>query len=416
MKLASQNQPLRYAIAQLCSKFDVLRAEVKELSANVKLPTIVTIWLFWVVLIHLFPLFFSDKFPVNTPEGKQSLWPYYMEAIQTSLSRWDSRWFHEVVEIGYYYRGPNAEASIRFYPMYPLMIRFLKFLLPINTFQAGTATSAISTLFVLVLLGKSAKDQNGSNAIFPTISALLWFPSAFVLATVYSESTTLFFFLTATRLAKSKKYVFAGLAAFAAALSRINGFLILLPLLVIAVNDLRKRWTWRPIVMLFIGGLGVLAFPCYLWMKFGDPFLYFRIHTSSWTQTPQPFYSFLKEVFLGSISALVAHRVPTFVDSTGFNMFPVNLSALVLMFWTLRRCYVKQRWEDAALMAGGCLLAASAGNLLSLTRLAIVYYPIPLRLGEVLRDNETVRFLLPFVFLFIQIILLTLFVRWHFIF
>lgn len=415
MKPASPSQR-ESALSRLSLWRNDAIAYLKEASANVPLRSIFFVWLFWVIFIHLFPLFLSNSLNISTPKWKPYVWPYYMESIQTSLTRWDSRWFHEVVERGYYYRGPKEEASIRFYPMYPLMIRFLKGLLPLNTFQAGTVISATTTLLVLFLFGQSAKAQTDSKAVFPTILVLLSFPSAFVLATVYSESTTLFFFLLAIHLAKKKTYVFAGVAAFAAALSRINGFLILLPLLVIAISDLRAKWTRGPVLMLLIGGLGVLAFPCYLWLEFGDPFLYFRIHTSAWTQTPRPFYSFLKDVFLGSISALIDHRVPKAVDSTEANMFPVNLGALCLMFWALRQSYVKKRWDDVALMAGGCLLAASAGNLLSLTRLAIVYYPIPLRLGEALRDNEVVRIAVPFVFLSVQVILLTLFVRWHFVF
>jgi len=178
---------------------------------------------------------------------------------------------------------------------------------------------------------------------------------------------------------------------------------------------MRQQRSWQPIVPLLFGGLGVGVFPAFLWWKFGDPLLYFHIHADGWSQTPSPFYSFLKHLFLGAISYVVDHKVPLSVDPMGANLFPINFGVFLAMLWALRASILKKRWEDVALMAGACFVAASAGNLLSISRIALIYYPISLRLGEAMKESPALRFAVVFVFLPVQALLLALFARWVFV-
>lgn len=374
---------------------------------------VVLFWGIWVVAVHAVPFLPGSLWPARNPNEETDVWPYFMAAIQTSLSRWDARWFHEVVERGYFYYGPLRSTSIDYYPLYPMLVRGVRLVTHLNTFRAGTAVSALATLGCLMMLVRITKQNGVKGSGLFAIEALLYFPSAFVLATVYSDSTTLFCFLTAVYFAQTRSYVVAGVAALGAGLSHQVGWLIIVPLVVIAWQDLIKKKMASAWIMVALAVAGALVFPGFIWASYGRLALCVHGHRR-WFSVP--FYTFLKEVFLAVIGALVERKVPASVDPTGMSTFPANCAVLVLMFWTARQSYRRQRWPDFAFSSSVLLLASSMGTLQSLTRLALVCYPIFLRLGEVYTEAPTVRTSLSFVSAALQIVLLSLFVRWYFVF
>jgi hypothetical protein len=198
-------------------------------------------------------------------------------------------------------------------------------------------------------------------------------------------------------------------------LSRLNGCLVLLPLLVLALGHWRTEHRWRPLPALLLGLAGSLAYPAYLWFRFGDPLLYFHTRSQNWMQEPQFFAPFLWDVACAIGSALTGGQIPRSVHAMPAVVFPLNVAALLVMFWALGASLRKRRWDEAALMGGGCLLAISVGNLESLARHALLYFPIYLRLGETFLVHRTARSILTLVLVTTQVALVMLFANWWFV-
>jgi len=338
-----------------------------------------------------------------------------MAAAQTPLSRWDARWYFTIASGGYSFAGTTNESAIRFYPLYPMLMAATKWATGIGLLWSGTVVSALALLGSLMLLAGRARADAGDEASLATVEAVLFFPSAFVLATVYSESIALVAILLSTILARRGRWLAAGLAGALAAMARVNGCLVLLPLLALALAAWRENHRWRPCIALVLATLGAAAFPVYLWWKFGDPLLYFHTRPAAWTQHPRFFAFYLWDIGKAFVWFLRMGYVPQGVQGMTSRMFPVNLGALVLMFWALVASVRKRKWDDTALMAGACLFSISVGNLDSLARHALIYFPIYLRLGETMAAHRTFRLGISLVFLSTQAVLLTLFVRWIFV-
>jgi len=375
--------------------------------------SLIAIGLFWLCFVHIVPSMSSGQL-VN----KKALaygWTPQMAAEQTPLTRWDARWYHAIASNGYFTAGPDKEGSVRFYPLFPVLMAATQWLTRVSLFWSGTLVSALALLGTLVLLAKRAREETSEEAGLATAEALLFFPSAFILASAYSESVCLFATVLAVVLARRGQWLGAGLAGAAAAMGRVNGVLVLLPLLVLAITAWRADRRWKPAFALAIATLGAAAFPAYLWWKFGDPLLYFHTRPPWWAQHPSFFVLFLWDIAKAVLSIITTGTVPAAVQTMPAKVFPVNLGVLVLMVWALVASVRKRKWDDASFMAGACLFATSVGNLDSLARHSLIYFPMYLRLGETAAAHRTFRLGMSLVFLSTQAVLLTLFVRWVFV-
>ena len=375
--------------------------------------TLIALWLFWICFIHVVPLLSGALLRGTRPGASQ--WTQQMAAVQTPLSRWDARWYFTIASDGYSFAGTTNESTVRFYPLYPMLMAATKWATGIGLLWAGTVVSALALLGTLVLLVGRARAETGDEAGLSTVEAILFFPSAFVLASVYSESISLLAILLSTILARRGRWLAAGLVGALAGMSRVNGCLVLLPLLVLALAAWRENRRWRPCIALVLATLGAAVFPLYLWWKFGDPLLYFHTRPANWTQHPRFFPLYLWDLGKAIVSFIQMGNVPKGVQGMTSHMFPVNLGVLVLMFWALGASVRKRKWDDTAFMAGACLFSISVGNLDSLARHALIYFPIFLRLGETAAAHRTFRLALSLVFLCTQAVLLTLFVHWVFV-
>jgi len=369
--------------------------------------------LFWLCFVHVLPSLSSGLLI-----GKNAIaygWTPQMAAEQTPLTRWDARWYHAIASNGYYTAGPDKEGSVRFYPLFPMMMAATKWLTGFQLFWSGTLVSALTLLGTLVLLAKRAREETSEEAGMATAEALLFFPSAFILASAYSESVTLFATVLAVVLARRGRWLGAGLAGAAAAMGRVNGVLVVLPLLALAISAWRADRRWKPAVAVAFASLGAAAYPAYLWGKFGDPLLYFHTRPPWWSQHPRFFVLFLWDIAKAALDMVSTGTVPKAVQTMNARVFPIHVAVLVLMGWALWASVRKRKWDDAAFMAGACLFATSVGNLDSMARYSLIYYPMYLRLGETAAAHRTFRLGLALVFLSTQAVLLTMFVRWVFV-
>jgi len=162
--------------------------------------------------------------------------------ILRSLTSWDGWWYLGIVRDGYH-AAPLVDGyhDYAFFPLYPLLVRALSF--PWPQFAALVAVVLSNLLFVaaLVLLVRLGRlvlgdERAGRGAVLLAIS-----PFAAVFSMAYSESLFLVLSLAAFLAVERDRRPLGGLLLGLAALTRLQGAVLVLPLwLVLFLRDGRR--------------------------------------------------------------------------------------------------------------------------------------------------------------------------------
>ena len=206
----------------------------------------------------------------DVPVGTMNLW-----------SHWDGEHYVALAASGYL--QPPYNASPAFFPLYPLLMRSSAELfggpasLP-SLSVWGVLISLLALPFALYFVYRIAEEGWGTRAAQGTVLALAFFPTSFFLNAVYTES--LFLALSAGSLwaARVRKDLLlaCALAAFATATRNVGVFLIV-PLAYewLKGGAGRDYGPWRGAACLALAFSGLLGYSAYLWLRFGDPFLFY---------------------------------------------------------------------------------------------------------------------------------------------
>ena len=205
--------------------------------------------------------------------------PFGAAKLAEIFAAWDSGWYFDIARRGYYV-ADGGQSSLPFSPLYPMAMRALAW--PFGSsdaalWMAGMAISFVSFVAGLVVLhGLTARMFGDREIARRTVLYVSVFPFSFFLTRVYPEG--LFFLLTlvAIRFALATRWWPAGAVGALAALTRPQGILVALPLVLMAVQDGDvRRFAPRlaalsPAVLAFLGNhvyIGILAGEPSAWLQ-----------------------------------------------------------------------------------------------------------------------------------------------------
>lgn len=219
------------------------------------------------------------------------------EAIGAAGGSYDASWLERVVRWGYW--GSNAHYPVAaFYPGYPLLVDviFWPVIGVIKLFRPSLSVDAIyphdvlsgsmvlvanvALIAALVVLWKLYRPRLGATATVFGLTLLLINPVSFFLSSGFSESLFIAFAAAAFLFIEQRQWVWVGVAAGLASLIRFPGVFLALPLLLAWLQS-RPRPPARDSLVgaaLFIAG--VIAYPLFLWLAFGDPLFYFHLQVA----------------------------------------------------------------------------------------------------------------------------------------
>lgn len=212
-----------------------------------------------------------------------------MEQIQTQnrWMRWDAFWYVRIAEDGYTYEEGKGTSSVGFFPLYPLVIRLVDTITPLDEIQSGVWISRVCLLLAMWLLLVYARDRGAYDRRYLPAVALLFFPGAYILGAVYAESLFLVLTLGAFIAAERKRSILAFLLALGAGATRIHGLVLAPSLALLAVMQYRDGDTRLRLFLPPVGAvLGCAAFGLFTFVQFGDFLLYLH-HRSAWDQSPR---------------------------------------------------------------------------------------------------------------------------------
>jgi hypothetical protein len=205
-------------------------------------------------------------------------------------SHWDGEHYVALAMGGYL--QPPENVSPAFFPLYPLLLRSFAELFggPISKEALSVWAPLLSLLFLpfaLYFIYQIALDEFDEGVARATVLTLAFFPTTFFLNAAYTES--LFLSLSAGALwavRVRKDLLVACILAALAGATRNVGVFLMVPLIYEWIKDI-ENYRWRGIYLL-VAPCGLLAYMGYLWVRFGDPLLFYSAQKSWGRQATGP--------------------------------------------------------------------------------------------------------------------------------
>lgn len=359
--------------------------------------------------------------------------PYHGQVLEnTRLPSWvwgfgnfDGVHYLRIAQDGY-----KADFSQAFFPVYPLLIKFLTevniflpkdilldtriYVDPVYFINAFVLTQVIFFLAIFAVYKLFSMDFSRRTAFRATL-LLIAFPSAFYFGSIYSESLFLLFVATSLYLVRKGKFMLAGAIAALAAGTRLIGVLLVIPLLIegyVFIKQLPFRQRDWGLVKLYFAlctvVMGVLLYMFFLRMSTNDP-LYF-LHS-------QPFFGANRSVELVVNPLQVFYRyfkiflsVPA--DSYAFFIaaveFVFTVGTLVVVFVVRKRLRLSYLLFVLSLL----ILPILSGTLSSMPRYVLMAFPVLPVLVEIIKGRYIIVCL---VFAVLQAVLLAIFIRGYWV-
>jgi len=217
-------------------------------------------------------------------------------------NRWDAWHYLDVAVYGYMAHDPgitptysltgDLDLFIVFYPLYPWLVGAVNWLVH-EPVVSGFAVTGVASLFVAPFLYRLVRVDEGHAVALRSAWFLLIFPTAFFLHIPYTEALFLALALGSFLAARTGRWWLAGALGGLAALTRVNG-LVLIPALAAEAatqwferpsEERRLRADWLAI------GLVPVGFAVYLGVNFlvyGDPLAFLRIQDEHWFKSLAP--------------------------------------------------------------------------------------------------------------------------------
>ncbi len=324
--------------------------------------------------------------------------------------RWDAVHYLDIATRGYY------GTDMAFFPLFPALIRIVGAALG-SGLIAGLLISNVALFFGLLFFYKLVEHQYTRAVAHRAIFYVSIFPTAIFFSAVYTES--LFFALTVASFyyIRERRWLTAGAIGFFAALTRVEGVLLVVPyaIEVAAVSGAGHRLRAlgnAPRATRILAGagaivLGLAAYMAYLWILSGDP-LYFSHVQSHWNRRLSPPWTSLWHAY--TVFAIgFRHNEPSIIANQA-----IEVAFTLLMIGIAIAGFRRLRPSFTAYMALSILVPMSTSSLMSMPRFALVLFPMFVLLalwgGKAWVNNAIVAFSLPLLGLFT-----VLFADWYWV-
>jgi hypothetical protein len=319
--------------------------------------------------------------------------------------RWDAIHYVDIAASGYY------GTDMAFFPLFPALIALLGKLIG-NHLVAGLVISNAALFVGLLYFYKLVEHQYNRHVARRAIFYISIFPTAIFFSAVYTESLFLALTVASFYYIREHKWLTAGIIGFFAALTRVEGVLLVVPMAIewLGSPGIRLALKYpleqllRPLVGLALVPLGLGAYMGYLWVLTGDP-MYFSHVQTNWQRHLAPPWISVKN----SVNLLIhAHNASMIANQLLELVFTaLMLALLIAAFRRLSPAY----WSYMAL---SILVPMSTSSLMSMPRFALVLFPMFVLMGlwgaRPSVNNTIVAFSLPLLGLFT-----VLFADWYWV-
>jgi hypothetical protein len=338
-------------------------------------------------------------------------WRDYDNELMNLPLRWDAGWYLQIAETGYSYSpeaGAGAQQNIVFFPGYPMVTRAIALLLGNQKTAyvvAGTIVSLASFLFALAYLFAFAREAIGEERAHASLWLIAAYPFAVFFGAIYSESLYLLAALGAFHHFQRHQFTRAGLWGLVAGLTRPNGGLLTIPLVLLALSDRRSRFRVEALVAAAaMPAIGTLLYSMFVWEMTGNPLAWASGHAAwgrHYTSVPQ---------LVTTRASFIGHAgLYEYVAWSPYDLLNV-LGALFVIaaIWPVWRRF---GIAFAAFIVVNILPPLTTGGFLSAGRISSVLFPAFVWLGAAVPVRHRTAWIVSFATL--QALCAALFYTWR---
>ena len=261
-----------------------------------------------------------------------------------------------------------------FFPLYPILISIIHKFTNLSYYLSGLGLGNLAFIAAVLVLYKLIRLDLSQKTSRLTLFALLTFPTAFYLGSVYSESVFLLLTVGAFWFARKHAWFWAAVAAALASATRVSGIFVAFAVIIEFVQSHRFRpkliWQNPQVVWLAITPLGLIAYMLFLNQHYGDPFYFAHVQSFFGAQRTTEKLILLHQVFYryAKMMIFVDHGTLTFLVAFLELIGAVFFIGLILKTYKLRLSYF---------IYGTCsfILPTLTGTFSSLPRYSLVIFP-----------------------------------------
>ncbi len=344
---------------------------------------------------------------------RDELLKYHVPKYIYSLANFDGVHYIQIARKGY------EQYTQAYFPLYPILIHMLGAVMHNQYLVASLLISTISFVAGIYIWNKLV------NVLFPASDIAKWssiflltYPTSFFFTTAYTESLFLLFTVVSLYLLAVKKPVLSGLAAYAAALTRLMGAFMIIPIGYYVLFQ-KKIPLYKKVIALILPAAGLATYSVYLWKTTGDPLFFIHAQavfganrSTHIVLIPIVLYRYIK-IFLTA-----AHDFAYFVAVIEFVSFSLVASVLA---YDLYRLWKDRSNKKNALLIGlslfsciNLLIPASSGTLSSLPRYSLLSLSFFIAIARYSNRNLT-KIAIASCFMLTQMMLFGLFMQGYFV-
>jgi hypothetical protein len=279
------------------------------------------------------------------------------------LTQWDGVWYRGIAKQGY--GPPMAELAAAFFPVYPLLVRGVSFIVP-DLQVASLIVSNGCLLAAALLFIRLLRLDYDELICRRAITFLMFNPVSFFLSSAYTESTFLLLSIGALLAARQGKWLVAGMCGGCLTATRAPGLVIAAPLLAEYVAQWRGRGAQlraflRPqLLWLALIPAGLALYMYYFYIHRGNFFMPMHAQARGWDKA----LTFPWQTFLWPISFPASH-VP---------LYQVIVGAAIIL--TIAGFFLKLRPTYLVYAVVALLFYLAWGSMEGLPRYVSILFPI----------------------------------------
>ena len=193
-----------------------------------------------------------------------------------TFAQWDAVWFLHIAEHGY-----DSRQSTAFFPLYPLLVRGLAFVLG-STLVAGVVVSLAAAAAAAVVLAELARPLLGERGARDSVLYFALAPTAFVFTALYSEALFVALAAGAFLAGMQRRALPAALLAALAVATRPLGLALVPALLVLLWPRSRAPRELLAPASLVLVPVPIALFALYLERRLGDWNVFLDAQSEFW--------------------------------------------------------------------------------------------------------------------------------------
>lgn len=301
----------------------------------------------------------------------------FFNSFTTLFSKWDGDHYTFIAENWYVTYGDKRYLLV-FFPLYPIAIKIIS-LVFVDYAASGIIVSNTFLILGCIYLYKLTVMDFDRDTAFRAVKYLLLFPVSFFLGATFSES--MFFALSVATIYywRNKKLTLSALLAFMAALTRSFGLLLVIPMAIDFILELKKdsksiitKGIYNRLLNILSPFLGIAVYLIINLQVSGNPLTFMKYQREHWSQRIGFFGNTIRMLTENALG-----KQPSEIASLWLPQLLIIFLTLALLCYSVKHLNISY----VAYMLGYIFLTISPTWLLSAPRYLMCLFPMLIILG-----------------------------------